>query len=167
MLSVLTHLTLPYAKAVMGYGTNPDALPSGWVKDDPLRARVQHVPTPYENTFREQMRTLYQCMDRYNEGKKPFQKVHLVLQESEADNICLVRHGSPFSCKVEGFGFLTRGKIHHAYFFENHEDIGFRVFEPGQGSHAYFRTYKATQEDFERFIDQAVFKRDKNPRLHF
>lgn len=167
MLSLLPYLSLPYAKAAMGFGLSPDKLPEGWVRDNHLRNAVTPEPSEYEGPFRAQMRTLYECMAKHNEGKSPFEQVHLVLKEEAADSIRFLRHGGVFSTTIDGFGFLTHGRIHEAYYIDQHEDIGFRVYRGGHSSHAYFRTYNATPEDFSRFIDQAVFRRDKNPRLSF
>lgn len=167
MLSLLPQFSLNYVRAIMGTGTDKSNLPAEWVSDEALRRRVPAKESLYESQFMKQMRTLYLLMDGYNADKKPFEQVHLVLRSDEAEKISSERYAGVHYVEFGGFGFLTRGKIHTAYYLDMHEDIGFRVYEGDKPSHAYLRTYKATREDFERFITQVVFQRDKNPRLSF
>ncbi len=167
MFSLLPMLSLNYARAIMGRKADISNLPSGWINDDKLRRRVPAEERLCESQFMKQMRTLYSLMDGYNAGKRPFQQVHLVLRDSEAEVITKERYAGIHYTEFGGFGFLTRGKIHNAYYLDMHEDIGFRVFEGDKPSHAYLRTYKATPEDFENFIRQAVFQTERNPRLSY
>lgn len=150
--------------------TSADALaflPAGWVQDHVLRSTLSEN-ADRQSEFYRQMKSLYACMDRYNDDRKPSHQVHLVLKPETADWLCAKSKsvGDNLGAHIEGFGFFTRGKVYSAYYIDNFEDVGFRVYDV-QKSYAYFRTYAGDVAGFGAFIDQVVYRRDENPKLHF
>ncbi len=167
MFSFIQRLRDRFFQAVTVPNNNIDLLPPEWVKDDVLRNAVSKGAKKGSEFYR-QIETLYACIDEYNERTDAFKQIHLLLRKETSDFFARKGHalGDNLGAHFEGFGFLSRGKIYDAYYIDNFEDVGFRVFDDKK-TYAYFRTYAGNPATFGKFVEQVIFQREQNPQLHF
>ncbi len=149
-------------------------LPIQWASDEYIWEAATQKPIEdgtNGTSFLRVMKQFYECLEEYNEAHPDKKVLLFVTQEVDhlLKNVLPRKQESIVPIRnLDGFAFYTGGKYYTAYYLDNFEDVGFRVYRPEEkNSYAYFRIVEPKLDQFAAFIRQVVYRDDPNPKLHF